>query len=557
MDKIKPFEPLWGTWICEGVLGEGSFGRVYRAVRNDSGRRYYSAVKHISVPANEQQLNEVRSSGNYRSDAEVSQFFDAIVRDVIREIDFMYALKGNANIVSYEDHMIVPKKSGVGCDIFIRMELLRDLNSTAAAITPSEAVKIGIDICTALEVCVKKNIIHRDIKPSNIFVNEDGTYKLGDFGIARVLSGTTTGMSKKGTYSYMSPEIYKCESANFTSDIYSLGVVLYKLLNEKRLPFIPLTGVILPKHNDEALIKMVSGAPMPPPVNASPMLAAVILQACSYNKRDRFQHASAFKKALIATPEFSGSEPVSFSRSAPAPIPAPASNTVLAPVLKPAPAPAHVPDSKPEAGTSEKAVSKPSSAAPKKGKLWLKLLIIFSAVIVAAGIIIGISLSSSPSEQASSHDSAAAQALEDYNYIKQHYTPYDYDKLLPVFNSLSACSSRSKECRDACGDGIFTLLKLRGNTYSTGYSYTFRFFSIPGDPTLYIDHEMWNQDGIQGFLYDENRGKHGIVTLSKDGTNYEDWFEIVRFNDPTLLKPDSLTVRNPVTDKDYTFILKE
>ncbi|MBP3413886.1 MAG: serine/threonine protein kinase [Clostridia bacterium] len=299
MDRIKKFEPLWGVWECDAVLGEGSFGRVYRAVRKEGERVYYSAVKHISVPANQQQLNEVRSSGFYNSDAEISKYFGGIVEDVQREVDFMYTLKGNANIVSYEDHLIVPKEDGIGCDIFIRMELLRSLNSIIKSnLTVEDAIKIGSDICSALEVCAKSRIVHRDIKPSNIFVNANGDYKLGDFGIAKVLNSATVGMSKKGTYFYMAPEIYKCEPANFTSDIYSLGIVLYRILNDNCLPFMPTNGTILLEHQEAALVKTMTGQPMPPPRNATPQLAAVILKACSFNMRNRFQTLGEFKKAL-------------------------------------------------------------------------------------------------------------------------------------------------------------------------------------------------------------------------------------------------------------------
>ncbi len=298
MERVKKFEPLWGVWNCEEVLGEGAFGRVYKAVRKEGNHVYYSAIKHVSVPASDQQLHDVRSSGYHKSEQDVSRYFDAIVQDVQKEIDFMYTLKGNANIVSYEDHMVIPKENGIGCDIFIRMELLRDISSLSNTLSPAEVIKLGTDICTALEICKNKGILHRDIKPSNIFVNDDGIYKLGDFGIAKALGGATTGMSKKGTYSYMAPEIYKCEPANHTSDIYSLGVVLYKLLNDNRLPFMPLTGAIFPQHQDDALMKMISGAPMPPPRNAPPALSDVILKACAYNKRDRFRSPAEFKKAL-------------------------------------------------------------------------------------------------------------------------------------------------------------------------------------------------------------------------------------------------------------------
>ncbi len=304
MDGIKKFEPLWGVWHCECVLGEGSFGRVYKAVRREDGHDYYAAIKHISVPANAQQLNEARSSGLFNTEEELGAYFNDIAHDVKHEIDLMYRLKANTNIVSYEDHLVIPKPDGIGYDIFIRMELLRDLSSIIAEKAyPVDVAKVGIDICAALEVCVRSNIIHRDIKPSNIFMNENGDFKLGDFGIARVLSGATAGVSKKGTYTYMAPEIYRCEPANFTSDIYSLGIVLYKMLNENRLPFMPLTGRVTVQDQENALIKAVSGAPMPPPANATPQMASVILKACAFDRRQRFQRPEEFAKALKAAAE--------------------------------------------------------------------------------------------------------------------------------------------------------------------------------------------------------------------------------------------------------------
>lgn len=87
------------------------------------------------------------------------------------------------------------------------------------------------------EYCQCQNIIHRDIKPENIFVSRFGEFKLGDFGIARELDRSMSGLSKKGTFSYMAPEMYKGEEYDARVDIYSLGIVLYKLCNHNRLPF--------------------------------------------------------------------------------------------------------------------------------------------------------------------------------------------------------------------------------------------------------------------------------------------------------------------------------
>ena len=121
------------------------------------------------------------------------------------------------------------------------MELLTSLldYSEEHEITEQTVIKLGTDILTALEVCQKYHVVHRDIKPENIFVSATGDFKLGDFGIARTIEKTTFGMSKKGTYPYMAPEIYQGKESDILVDMYSLGLVMYRMLNDNRLPFFP------------------------------------------------------------------------------------------------------------------------------------------------------------------------------------------------------------------------------------------------------------------------------------------------------------------------------
>ena len=301
MDEIKQFEPLWGSWRTEDRIGEGSYGKVYRAVREEFGQKYYAAIKHISIPSSESQISDAISEGMASDRQSVKEYFDDIVKNLMNEIKLMNQVKGKTNIVSYEDHLILPKASGIGYDVIIRMELLTCLNDVLRRqpFTQKDVIKLGIDMCSALEVCVDKGIVHRDIKPSNIFVSDSGDYKLGDFGVARELEHTTVAMSKKGTYVYMSPEVYRGEPAGFSADIYSLGMVMYRLVNGNRAPFLPVSGKIKPEDNEKALARRMAGEVIPAPAYAGQGLAQIILKATQFDRKKRYHSPAEMKKALL------------------------------------------------------------------------------------------------------------------------------------------------------------------------------------------------------------------------------------------------------------------
>ncbi|MBE6758608.1 MAG: serine/threonine protein kinase [Ruminococcaceae bacterium] len=303
MNTIRQFEPLWGVWRTEEKpLGQGSFGVVYRAWREEFGKKYYAAVKHISIPSSETQITDAVSQGIPDDRESLRDYFSAMAQNLVKEITLMNEVKGHTNIVSYEDHLIIPKATGIGYDIIIRMELLTGLNDMLRhrQMTNKDVVKLGIDICSALEVCLEKGIVHRDIKPSNIFVNDTGDYKLGDFGVARELDHTTAGMSKKGTYIYMAPEVYRGEPANFSADTFSLGIVMYRLLNGNRAPFLPVgSAKIQPNDNENALARRMAGEPLPAPAFSDGDLTDVILRATQFDKYRRFANPTEFKQALM------------------------------------------------------------------------------------------------------------------------------------------------------------------------------------------------------------------------------------------------------------------
>lgn len=283
-------------WKVVRELGHGSFGTVYEINREEFGETYKAALKVITIPQSPSDIVANRADG--MDDMSITAYYNSMVQELTHEFALLSKLKGHTNIVSYEDHKVVQHEDGIGWDIYIRMELLTSLTAIAASrnFTKKEVMKLGIDICNALILCEQKGIIHRDIKPDNIFISDNGDFELGDFGIARTATKTMSNMSRKGTPNYMAPEVYMNRPYNATADIYSLGIVLYQMMNHKRLPFMPSQVTVT--NREEALGLRMSGRPLPLPEQADPRLAAVILKACAFRPEERYASAQFMKKDL-------------------------------------------------------------------------------------------------------------------------------------------------------------------------------------------------------------------------------------------------------------------
>ena len=182
---------------------------------------------------------------------------------------------------------------------YIVMEYLRgtDLKSGIrkhGALSPRKVAQIGSQIAQALSIAHKHDIIHRDIKPQNIMVQPDGNIKVMDFGIARAKnSHLTTDNSVLGTAHYVSPEQTQGKELGPTSDIYSLGIVMYEAATGK-----------VPFQGDDAItvaLKQVQEQPVPPSeINpkVDPALEAIILKCMQKDPAARFQSARELNRTL-------------------------------------------------------------------------------------------------------------------------------------------------------------------------------------------------------------------------------------------------------------------
>ena len=280
----------WPGWRAVKYLGSGQFGSVYEVERAQLGITERAAVKVIARPKDEDEVEQLYESGFDKES--VSAYYEESLNRYIREYRMMMELKGQSNIVSCDDFALIPNPDGLGWKIYIRMELLTSLKKVPKEMLEKDSgvIRLGMDICRALMLCEQKHIIHRDIKPENVMVSSFGNFKLCDFGISRVLDHTTNA-TKAGTPLYWAPEVVRMEKYGQTVDIYSLGIMMYEMLNNRRVPFIRADEPITAKKIDEAMDRRQRGEQVPPPANGHPELKRIVLKACAYRPQDRYASA--------------------------------------------------------------------------------------------------------------------------------------------------------------------------------------------------------------------------------------------------------------------------
>ena len=310
-DKMNVRLP-WPGWTVVKYLGEGGYGRVYEIERELSGIKEQAALKVVSRPVDDAEIEACYENGYDQASMKAS--YQEELQRYVKEYQLMKELQGQTNIVSCDDFAVVPRKDGIGGQIFIRMELLTPLKKATmqSMLSESEVIRLGKDICKALMLCEARHIIHRDIKPENILVSKFGDYKLGDFGVARVQDHTTNA-TKMGTHGYAAPEVEHGHKYGKEADIYSLGITLYWLLNNRRMPFLNADESVKAMKNQEALRRRYEGEKLPAPKNGSAKLKQVVLKACAYRPEDRYRSAQELYDALA---ELSDAHTASYRKGA-------------------------------------------------------------------------------------------------------------------------------------------------------------------------------------------------------------------------------------------------
>src|SRR5271154_2182170 len=204
-----------GTWKLLRPLGEGGFGLVYLAERNDGQVRQLGAVKFLK--------------GTVHSRDMESRFLDE--RQILANLNHPW-------IVGLIDAGVSRDGQAYLVMDFVEDGLPIDVYCHEQGLSIKDCLKLFRNVCEAVAYAHRKLVVHRDLKPSNILVTKDGRPRLLDFGVAKILDPIHRGGARAaastnilvGTERYFSPEQARREPVDTSTDIYSLGVILYELL---------------------------------------------------------------------------------------------------------------------------------------------------------------------------------------------------------------------------------------------------------------------------------------------------------------------------------------
>lgn len=256
-------------WKVTSFVGEDNGCEVYKVSRKiDKNTAQNAILRHAFV-----------GKSNYTD--ERAEYFT-------EEADFIESVKELDGVSNYLDVYVQDNQNKKNCDLYIFTEELTSLEELMKTKTfaEDEVVDFGIQMSEMLETLEAKNIFHGNISPKNIFVTADGRYKIGGF---------TDFEGKIADTSFVAPEVYKQENVDYTTDIYSVGIIMYAMCNGGKIPF---ESDSCDRKN--ACEERFSGKAVTAPSEGDEKLKSVIVIACQPNNTNRWKNAGNIKNALTS-----------------------------------------------------------------------------------------------------------------------------------------------------------------------------------------------------------------------------------------------------------------
>ena len=304
MSEPRYVAPLLDGFSLGQAISDHSGVECYPAMRDDSEKRYI--VKKISLPASQVQVEALLLTGVYRDAEAVGAYYRELAQGVCEEVRILEKLSGQRGFVPYQGCQVEQMEEGIGYEVHLLSRYRKTLDrfTRRNPMTHLGAVNLGIDLCAALAVSREAGWLYVDLKPENIYLFGDQEYRIGDLGFVAMDSLAYASLPDRYRSIYTAPEVADAyASLNATMDTYALGLVLYQIYNEGKLPFAP-------EERQVWLDQLADGGSVAPPSCADPEMAEIICKACAYAPEDRWQTPAQMGHALISYMQRNGADDI-------------------------------------------------------------------------------------------------------------------------------------------------------------------------------------------------------------------------------------------------------
>ena len=301
---LRIIQNTWPEYQLGNSIQNGKCAEMFGAVRSSSasapGLDDLASVRVVTIPP--ESADSAALAVKHGSAEQMESAFESMAADYVNLLNAIRGMNGTNGAARIRDCRTFKNKDSSGwviCTLTERLTPLADYLEGQESIDENEAVKLGSDIASFLETCESGNRVYGNICEDSIFVDVNGNYKVAFPGTEQAVELLCGNEKKEDVWNYLPPESSSGGRRDRTSDTYALGILLYKLLNGNRFPF-----VARGRENDTAAVRearkaRLGGAKLPMPDDASPHLGAVVLKACDPNPANRFQSAAEMKAAIM------------------------------------------------------------------------------------------------------------------------------------------------------------------------------------------------------------------------------------------------------------------
>ena len=286
MSEPKLISPLLDGFTYGAAMSSHDGISCYPAIKENSDNKYI--VKKISIPASQVQLDALLLTGACKDPADATEYFREQSEKITQETEFLQKLSRLDGFLPYDSWQTVPMEEGkLGYEVYLVSTYKRSLAKYMRknSMTHLEAVNLGLDLCQALAICRRAGYMYVDLKPSNVFISKGKEFRIGDLGFVSLDAMKYTSLPGKYRSPYSPPEAHDdLKTLTDTTDIYGVGMILYQIYNNGKLPQAPLEPT----------------DPFPTPSYADYEVAEIIMKALDPNPEQRWKDPMEMGQALVA-----------------------------------------------------------------------------------------------------------------------------------------------------------------------------------------------------------------------------------------------------------------